>query len=92
MKSAKKDLFDKIIRVYPKLSPKKRRVADLIMNDYKNIFLMTAKEIAEKCDVSEPTIVRFSVDMGFSGYAEFLQYMKGVHNVLNRVIFRGVML
>ena len=78
MKSAKKDLFDKIIRVYPKLSPKKRRVADLIMNDYKNIFLMTAREIAEKCDVSEPTIVRFSVDMGFSGYAEFLQYMKGV--------------
>lgn len=78
MKSAKKDLFDKIIRVYPKLSPKKKRVADLIMNDYKNIFLMTAKEIAEKCEVSEPTIVRFSVDMGFSGYAEFLQYMKGV--------------
>ena len=78
MKSAKKDLFDKIIRVYPKLSPKKRRVADLIMNDYKNIFLMTAREIAEKCDVSEPTIIRFSVDMGFSGYAEFLHYMKGV--------------
>jgi len=78
MKSAKKDLFDKLIRIYPKLSPKKRRVADLIMNDYKNIFLMTAREIAEKCEVSEPTIIRFSVDMGFSGYAEFLHYMKGV--------------
>jgi len=78
MKSAKKDLFDKIIRIYPTLSPKKKRVADLIMNDYKNIFLMTAREIAEKCDVSEPTIIRFSVDMGFSGYAEFLHYMKGV--------------
>jgi DNA-binding MurR/RpiR family transcriptional regulator len=78
MKSARKDLFDKIIRVYPKLSPKKRRVADLIMNDYKNIFLMTAREIAEKCNVSEPTIVRLCVDMGFSGYAEFLQYMKSL--------------
>lgn len=78
MKSAKKDLFDKIIQVYPTLSPKKRRVADLIMNDYKNIFRMTAREIAEKCDVSEPTIIRFSVDMGFSGYTEFLQYMKGL--------------
>lgn len=78
MKSAKKDLFDKIARVYPKLSPKKRRVADLIMEDYKNIFLMTAREIAEKCQVSEPTIVRFSVDLGFSGYSEFLQYMKGL--------------
>ena len=78
MKSAKKDLFDKIISIYPGLSPKKRRVADLIMSDYKNIFLMTAREIAEKCNVSEPTIIRFSVDMGFSGYAEFLYYMKGV--------------
>ncbi len=78
MKSAKKDLFDKIAQIYPKLSPKKRRVADLIMDDYKNIFLMTAREIAEKCQVSEPTIVRFSVDMGFSGYTEFLQYMKGL--------------
>jgi DNA-binding MurR/RpiR family transcriptional regulator len=78
MKSAKQDLFDKIARIYPNLSPKKRRVADLIMDDYKNIFLMTAREIAEKCQVSEPTIVRFSVDMGFSGYTEFLQYMKGL--------------
>ena len=50
----------------------------MIMNDYKNIFRMTAREIAEKCDVSEPTIIRFSVDMGFSGYTEFLQYMKGL--------------
>lgn len=78
MKSAKKDLFDKIIRVYPGLSPKKKRVADFIMTDYKNIFFMTAREIAEKCGVSEPTIIRFSVDVGFSGYAEFLHYMKGL--------------
>jgi len=78
MKSAKKDLFDKIIHIYPKLSPKKRRVADLIMNDYKNIFLMTAREIAVKCEVSEPTIIRFAVDMGFSGYGELLNYMKGL--------------
>ena len=78
MKSAKKDLFDRIIRIYPRLSPKKKRVADMIMRDYKNIFLMTAREIAEKCGVSEPTIVRFSVDLGFSGYAEFLQYMKAL--------------
>jgi len=78
VKSAKKDLFDKIARIYPTLSPKKRRVADLIMDDYKNIFLMTAREIAEKCQVSEPTIIRFSVDMGFSGYTEFLQYTKGL--------------
>lgn len=78
MKSAKEDLFDKIIRIYPTLSPKKKRVADLIMKDYKKIFLMTAREIAQECQVSEPTIIRLAVDMGFKGYAEFLQYMKGL--------------
>jgi DNA-binding MurR/RpiR family transcriptional regulator len=78
MKSAKQDLFDKIISIYPTLSPKKRRVADLVMKDYKKIFLMTAREIAVECQVSEPTIIRFTVDMGFSGYTAFLQYMKGL--------------
>lgn len=78
MHSAKKDLFDKIVRVYPRLSPKKRRVADLIIQDHKKVFLMTAKEIALACDVSEPTIIRFVNDLGFSGYAEFVQYMKGL--------------
>jgi len=81
MHSAKKDLFDKIIKVYPMLSPKKRRVADFIIKDHKKIFLMTAKEIAQECQVSEPTIIRFAVDLGFSGYMEFVQYMKGLLHI-----------
>ena len=79
--SAKKDLFEKIIKVYPKLSPKKRRVADLIIKDYKKVFLMTGREIAEECQVSEPTIIRFANDLGFSGYMEFVQYMKGLLHI-----------
>jgi DNA-binding MurR/RpiR family transcriptional regulator len=78
MNSARKDLFDKIISVYPALSPKRKRVAELVMKDYKKIFLMTGKEIARECQVSEPTIIRFTVDLGFSGYAEFLHYMKAL--------------
>ena len=74
MQSARKDLFEKIIRVYPELSPKKRRVADLILKDHKKIFLMTAKEIAQECNVSEPTIIRFVNDLGFSGYMDFVKY------------------
>jgi DNA-binding MurR/RpiR family transcriptional regulator len=86
MSSAKQDLLEKIVKVYPNLSPKKRRVADLIMKDYKKIFFMTAKEIAQSCGVSEPTIVRFAADLGFSGYADFLDYMKGLlHTELTSV-------
>lgn len=63
------------------LSPKKRRVADLIIKDHKKVFLMTAREIAQECGVSEPTIIRFTNDLGFSGYMEFVQYMKGLLHI-----------
>ena len=81
MSSARKDLFEKIIKVYPTLSPKKRRVADFIIKDHKKVFMMTAREIAAECQVSEPTIIRFANDLGFSGYMEFVQYMKGLLHI-----------
>lgn len=81
MSSARKDLFEKIIKVYPTLSPKKRSVADFIIKDHKKVFLMTAREIAEECQVSEPTIIRFANDLGFSGYMEFVHYMKGLLHI-----------
>ena len=81
MSSARKDLFEKIVKVYPGLSPKKRRVADFIIKDHKKVFMMTAREIAAACDVSEPTIIRFANDLGFSGYMEFVQYMKGLLHI-----------
>ena len=81
MNSAREDLFNKIIKVYPALSPKKRRVADFILKDHKKVFLMTAREIAEECRISEPTIIRFTNDLGFSGYMEFVQYMKGLLHI-----------
>lgn len=76
--TVKKELFEQIIRLRPTLSPKKRRVADFMMEDYKRLFLMSAKEIAQTCQVSEPTITRFVMDLGFSGYGEFEHYLKGL--------------
>lgn len=78
MQTVKKELFEQIVRIRPNLSPKKRRVADFMMDDYKRLFLMSAKEIAQKCQVSEPTITRFVMDLGFNGYGEFEQYLKGL--------------
>ncbi len=74
----KKEFFKRIVHIRPGLSPKKRRVADFMMEDYKRLFLMNAKEIAQRCQVSEPTITRFVMDLGFSGYGEFEQYLKGL--------------
>ncbi len=79
--SAKKELFDRIINIYPGLSPKKKRIADFIINDYKKLFLIKAKEIARECRVSEPTVTRFVLDLGFSGYEEFEVYVKGLLHI-----------
>jgi DNA-binding MurR/RpiR family transcriptional regulator len=76
--TVKKELLEQIVRLRPTLSPKKRRVADFMMEDYKRLFLMSAKEIAQRCEVSEPTITRFVMDLGFNGYGEFEQYLKGL--------------
>ena len=76
--TVRKELIEHIVRMRPGLSPKKRRVADFMMEDYKRLFLMSAKEIARKCQVSEPTITRFVMDLGFNGYGEFEQYLKGL--------------
>lgn len=78
IENVKKELFERIIRLRPTLSPKKRRVADFMMEDYKRLFLMSAKEIAQQCQVSEPTITRFVMDLGFGGYGEFEHYLKGL--------------
>jgi DNA-binding MurR/RpiR family transcriptional regulator len=37
--STKKEFFERIIRLYPSLSTKKKRIADLIIQDYKKLFL-----------------------------------------------------
>ena len=79
--SAKKELFERIIRAYPNLSPKKRVVADFILNDYKSLFLTNAKELAQTCGVSEPTVMRFVMDLGFNGFGEFEQYVKGLLHI-----------
>ena len=39
---------------------------------------MSAKEIAQKCQVSEPTITRLVMDLGFGGYGEFEHYLKSL--------------
>lgn len=81
VRSAKSDFLERILRVYPTLSHKKRRVADFLLSHYKKVFFMTAREIATACQVSEPTILRLTNDMGFSGYQEFVRYLKGLLHI-----------
>lgn len=56
--------------IYDTLGKAEKRVADRIMENPGDILPLSIVELAEKCDSSEATIVRFAKKLGFSGYQE----------------------
>ncbi len=67
----KKDLAAQIASVMPELSKGKKRIAQTILSDYDKVAYMTAAKLSEMVGVSESTVVRFAIDLGFDGYPEF---------------------
>lgn len=67
----KKDLAALIESEMPNLSKGKKRIAQTILSDYDKVAYMTAAKLSEMVGVSESTVVRFAIDLGFDGYPEF---------------------
>ena len=53
-----------------------RRIADFIINEYDKAAFMTAHKLGEKTDVSESTVVRFAMELGFNGYPHMQKAMQ----------------
>lgn len=51
-----------------KLSKGQRAIADYIINHYENAAFMTAAKLGVAVGVSESTVVRFAVELGYDGY------------------------
>ncbi len=71
-------VFEKIRNNYSKLSPSFRRVADYILEHYRDVAFMTAAKVAKKAGVSESVVVRSAVALGYSGYPEMLRDVQRV--------------
>lgn len=56
---------------YPELSKSEKKVADFILLQGYDIAKMSISSLAKQCAVSEPTVMRFSTHIGFSGYSDF---------------------
>lgn len=52
----------------PNLSKGQRAIADYIINHYENAAFMTAAKLGVAVGVSESTVVRFAVELGYDGY------------------------
>lgn len=64
-------LIDHMRQILPELNKAERRVAEAILIDIDAAAAMTTRDLSEKAQVSEPTIVRFARRMGASGFKDF---------------------
>jgi DNA-binding MurR/RpiR family transcriptional regulator len=58
------------------LTPKGQIIGKYIMQYPRKAVFMTTRELAETCEVSEATVVRFVSQLGYGGYGEFLQALR----------------
>jgi DNA-binding MurR/RpiR family transcriptional regulator len=70
-KTAAIDIVSRLQRVDQNLSPAERRVADIVTSDYEAATRMTIAELAERADVSQPTVTRFCRSLGCASFTEF---------------------
>ena len=67
----------------PEFSKGQRRIAQYILETYDKAAFMTAHRLGQAVGVSESTVVRFAVDLGYDGYPSMQKAMQEM--VLNRL-------
>ncbi len=64
----RQELLARINQTGRRLSKGQKRIADYIVNHYDKAAFMTASTLGEKVNVSESTVVRFAIALGYEGY------------------------
>ena len=66
-----KDISEQIKRHFPAFSKGQKKIANAILYDYDKVAYMTAARFGQFVGVSESTVVRFAISLGYDGYSEF---------------------
>lgn len=77
------DILSLLQKNEPSFSKGQKRIARYIMEAYDKAAFMTANRLGRTVGVSESTVVRFAVDLGFDGYPSMQKAMQEM--VLNRL-------
>ena len=77
------DILSTLREMEPPFSKGQKRIARYITEDYDKAAFMTANRLGKTVGVSESTVVRFAVDLGFDGYPSMQKAMQEM--VLNRL-------
>ena len=75
-----RDIFSEIKKSYPKLSKSHKKIATFVMKNYEKAPDMSAIKVADQVKVSEATVVRFAMSLGYEGYPEFRKALKNEIN------------
>ncbi|MCX6031453.1 MAG: MurR/RpiR family transcriptional regulator [Chloroflexi bacterium] len=67
----------RIREAYSQLSAGYRRVADFVLNNYRDVAFMTAAQVAVASKVDTALVVRFAQRLGYPGYPELLAEVRG---------------
>ena len=69
-------ILEQIVQKYDGLSKSHKAIADYILESYDKAQYLTANKLAAVTGVSEATVVRFTTEIGFTGYPAFQQALK----------------
>ena len=70
------DMIQRLNLSGSRLSKSHRRIAEYILQHYDKAVFMTAAKLCEMVNVSESTVVRFAVALGYEGYPELQQALQ----------------
>ena len=79
----KDDILGLLEEKEPTFSKGQRRIASYIAEAYDKAAFMTASRLGKMVNVSESTVVRFAVELGYDGYPEMQKAMQEM--VMNRL-------
>ncbi len=65
------DVITRINECYSRMSKGKKSIATYICDHYEQAVFMTAAELGKVVGMSESTVVRFAMSLGYDGYPEF---------------------
>ncbi|MBD9524459.1 MurR/RpiR family transcriptional regulator [Ensifer sp. ENS02] len=62
-----------------RLTPAHRRIAQQMIENSAQLGFLSSMELAELANVSQPSVTRFAVALGFDGYLEMRRFLRSAH-------------
>ena len=83
------DFYTKILKLYNTLPVTQKKISDYIVSNLNDIVFNSITEIANKINVSEASLVRYSKNLGYNGFSEFklalVDYYKSNFSILEKI-------